>query len=156
MSLKFTKANLVLLIMVVYQRRSDGMVLDDLLTELKTAHPSSRNRYEQIPPVRATWFSYFKDIEAAYPNGIDLDEIAVEAEKFTGAYPALATKFFRKFSKRTFEAFHSFLIDRDFLGQRSLAQTLGSLPGSLYFSLIDFLDAQSNMDEDHTSLPGVY
>ncbi|ARE41704.1 hypothetical protein RGUI_3563 [Rhodovulum sp. P5] len=156
MELAFNKPNLVMLILVVNQYRSDGLFWNGLMETLKREEDANRQPHEPLTPSKGTWYNYFGNIKAAFPDGYCKQPVSQVAHDFVQAHPKTADKFFRKFTPGTFTCMRDFLIERGYLGGHSLAESVASVPGSLYFSLIDFVRPNIAPEGDHKSLPGVY
>jgi hypothetical protein len=154
--LKFTKQNLVLLLLVVCHRRTDGHFLSLLLATLEKSLKASGNRSARPVPVRATWYNYFKDFEHAFPDGLPGDDLGRACDEFVRQHPAIAEKFYRSFSPETFSGMRDFLISRGYLDQKSLAEQFSGINNSLYFSLVNFIGPRASVDDDHITLPGTY
>ncbi|MBO9462451.1 hypothetical protein [Labrenzia sp. R5_0] len=154
--LDFNKRNLMTLLLTVHQHRSDGIFLSDLWEAIAEAEAQNRGVHGARAPSRSTWFNYFRDIDHAFPDGLHGRPLSLAAHDFVRENPKLTDKFFRKFRPDTFARMCVFLFERGYWGSDTLAENLASVPGSLYFSLVEFLKPAIRPEGDHNSLPGVY
>ncbi|MDA5630862.1 MULTISPECIES: hypothetical protein [Agrobacterium] len=158
MKLEFNRVNLVYLILVVNIERHTGVFLEKLEAALDKAYNQERRLDVDAPkpPVRATWYNWFKELEPLCPPSLHGSEAAQFAASFAKEHPALVQKYARKFSRMTFECMRDFLIQRGFLGGAPAYDLVASVPDSLYFAMTQFLKPKFSPEGDHISLPGIY
>lgn len=158
MDIDFNKPNLVYLLMIVNRERQNGIFFNDMMDVISNTVQECRKNGVVVSGVsRATFYNYFKDIDHAFPAGYRLEGMHEAAFEFTQRFPKQTDKFYRQFSRAIFECVREFLIENQFLGQRSIEYAVSAVPNSLYFSLIGFLGKdQVEIKKDHSSFPGDY
>lgn len=159
MSLKFTKQNLVYILMIVNEERGNGIFLNDLIEYItRCASAKSKSGTKSVGNVsRATLFNYFKDLNQ-WLEGRDGNVPRYEMSfEFIKNNQRTADKFYKKFNKYIFSFIVKFLEDNQYIGYETMASNVSSIKNSLYFSLVEFLGVHEHaVREKHEDLSGDY
>lgn len=157
MKLRFNKSNVVYILMILCRERSNGIFMNELIQhvqkEVNQENDGAENKIGNIS--RGTYFNYFREIEENYPDiGHDSDLI-VASRRYVKNHPRSADKFFRKFNRKIFHTIFNFLEDNEYVEHRHYIDEISHIPGTLYFSLIHFLEIDPHtVEQKHAELAG--
>lgn len=155
---KYSKQNLLALLMLINLERHDGIFMHGLMQSMDEERsrlgPQGGRPFKS--PSRSTWYNYFGQLDEADLKDANRDDVMSCAAKFWEAHKKKTDNFARMFGPREYAVMRNFMLDRGYLVGEAKENEDIKGPPSLFYAVAEHLSPDVRELEEHNELVGTY